>query len=142
MFRLTLSRQLALIFAGAMILTQIAVLALDRWFSIELEFNRRLAETRNLAANIIRVLPAVPDDTRQPFTRSYSSRGSQYFLLPEPQAGEDAMLLPDLAAETMHWAQGGRSARPVVCSMRCNRTRRAPRSRSGWSGCAGSWTAS
>ena len=105
MFRLTLTRQLALIFAGAMILTQLAVLALDRWYTNSLEQTRRLAVSRSLAANIIKVLPEMPEDLKPLAVRSFSIRGSQFFLLPEPQAGPEAEHLPELAAETMDWVK-------------------------------------
>ncbi|MEL7117222.1 MAG: HAMP domain-containing protein, partial [Pseudomonadota bacterium] len=105
MFRLTLSRQLALIFAGAMILTQLAVLALDRWYTTSQSETRTLAVSRSLSANIIKVLPEMPEDLRALTVRSFSIRGSQFFLLPEPVAGPDAEALPELAAETMDWVE-------------------------------------
>lgn len=104
-FQYTLSLQLALIFATAMILMQVLVLSLDRRFTNELEFNRRLGESRSVAANIVELLPNLPEDLRFLTVRSFSLRGEQYFLLDMPEAGPDAEHLPQLEAETKDWVE-------------------------------------
>ncbi|MCT4553320.1 MAG: HAMP domain-containing histidine kinase [Pelagimonas sp.] len=103
-FTLTLARQLALIVMVAVAGVQILALVLERRFEEALDLDRGLGTSRTQAANAIALLPSLPAETHADIVRSYTSRTTQFFLLPDVLLRPDAERVPELEDETRAWA--------------------------------------
>ncbi|MEM9764209.1 MAG: HAMP domain-containing sensor histidine kinase [Pseudomonadota bacterium] len=115
LFRLTLARQLALIVVVAVAGLQVLMLVLDRRFEEALELDRGLGTARGQAANAIRLLSSLPQETHFDVVRSYTSQATQFFLLPDLLLQRSAERVPELEDETRDWAERrGLAIRDVV----------------------------
>lgn len=103
-FALTLARQLALIVVVAVAGLQILMLVSERRFEAALELDRGLGQARTQAANVIAILPTLPPETHANVVRTYTTRTTQFFLLPDLLLRDDARRLPELEDETRAWA--------------------------------------
>ncbi len=103
-FTLTLARQLALIVVIAVAGIQILTLMLERRFEAAINLDRGLGMSRTQAANAIAILPSLPPETHADVVRSYTSRTTQFFLLPDLLLRQDAVRVPHLEDETREWA--------------------------------------